>query len=143
MAVVIAGLVAMHHLVALGCESILNAHQGQAGHSMAVEGTGGAFALPHLDQLDSSPRATSASHDPHPSSLPAGDAGTSATSGFDGGSAAIVCLAVLAALMLLARGSFPVLERLSFPRRDRPAIGHLSTSVQKPPDLTLLSVSRT
>lgn len=111
-ALVVVGLVGMHHLVALGCASISMGHSDS--HAVSV--------IPPTDLEVQSPK--------HPGADVDTDSGT------------VVCLAIMVfAVSILGR-------RLAWIRRDprrHVAMGHRFLGPQRtePPDLVVLSISRT
>lgn len=130
-AALIVGLVAMHHLVATGCAAVMGGHDhattasAAPGSALSHDSASGEFVSLE-SQLE-----MAAGHESHPATA------------VSLGGAASLCLAIVVFLLILRRpttviaawfGEHRVLKRPLSPARQR---------VEQPPDLTVLSISRT
>jgi hypothetical protein len=124
-ALVALGMVGMHHLVVAAC------------HHGATHGDHAAFL-----SMDSIVDRDVVDHGTHDSAPPADDpASDGAPAGLVG--AAATCLAILLMVIGLALPHMLARVRRWQALRFRMAVPHVSTGTPKPPDLAMLSVSRT
>lgn len=129
-AVLIVGLIAMHHLVATGCAALVGDHDHASTASVAVDSSlVDDHVSEELTSTESEP-TTAAGHHNHAASASLGGA-------------ASLCLAVLVILLVLRRPAAWMVQRFREHRTALPRTIRLHPVVEQPPDLEFLSISRT
>lgn len=129
-AVLIVGLVAMHHLVATGCAALVASHGHASSASVAVDSS---LVDDHVSEGLSSTESepmTAVGHQTHPAAASLGGALS-------------LCLAVLVMIMVFRRPAAWMVQRFREHRRALPRTTRLHPIVEQPPDLEFLSISRT
>ena len=136
-AVLILGLVAMHHLVATGCATVLGGHDHASIASASVDSSfgdhlmSGAFASTESEPMTTTEPMTAAGHESH-----------SETAAPLGGAASL-CLAVVVLILVLRRPVTWVTGGLRHRYRMRSMAMRPRSLLEQPPDRNVLSVSRT
>lgn len=130
-AALVIGLVAMHHLVATGCATVMGSHEhGGASSVLAEDPSSSERVSSGLLALDTHPAAAS-DHEAAP-------AGTAPLGG-----AMSVCLAALVLLLVLRRPATWLAVFIRERKRTPSMAMRQRSLVEQPPDLDLLSISRT
>lgn len=129
-AVLIVGLVAMHHLVATGCAALMGDRDHASPASVVVDSS----------PMDDHVSEELASTETEPT-VAAGHHNHAAAAALGG--AVSLCLAVLVMLLVLRRPAAWIVQRFREHRHALPRAVRLHPIVEQPPDLEFLSISRT